>query len=56
MRALRRQAIVQCRRDHQFNNRAAAPAIVDAIAIGLVHIRKAGAKDYSGGVMIAGSR
>ena len=35
---------------------AAAPAIVDAIAIGLVHIRKAGTKDYFGGVMIAGFR
>src|SRR5215469_2183148 len=38
MRARRRQAIVDRRWDHQFNNRHPAPTICDAITVGLVHV------------------
>jgi hypothetical protein len=56
MGASRRQAVIECRGNNQFNNWAAASAMIDAIAISFFHIGKARSKDDPGCVMIAGSR
>src|SRR5262249_5837344 len=56
MRTRRREAIVKGGRNYNFNNGRSTPATFDAIAIGLLQVRKAGRENYSCSVMIAGSR
>src|SRR5215813_14690485 len=53
MRAGWGKAVVESGGDEHFNDGPSAPAMTDAVAIGLVHVSEARPEDDAGGVMVA---